>query len=42
VPLFFYLFDELTEWLKRRKELKKKPEIAADKDGDAPVGGEAQ
>jgi multidrug efflux pump len=42
VPLFFYLFDELTEWLKRRKESKKKPEIAAEKDGEAPVGGEPQ
>jgi multidrug efflux pump len=42
VPLFFYLFDELTEWLKRRKESKKKPEIAADKDGEVPEGGEPQ
>ena len=42
VPLFFYLFDELTEWLKRRKESKKKPEIAAEKDDEAPAGGEPQ
>lgn len=46
VPLFFYIFDQLTEWLTQRREAKKtapeeagKPAVAAEEAGEGPAGG---
>ncbi len=46
VPLFFYIFDQLTEWLAHRKkakaaagEEKEKPEISPEKNDETPAGG---